>query len=152
MGDAVAFERCRVRALVLFVHLNPKVHASIRSFVRPGVENSLFKAVDAGEEELGNGDLALVVRRFPAVNDLTVRFASRLTTAYEVLAEVWRHTTAAAHFPWMDGPALLDSVVVSCTQGVVAFQHGVLEPPGLAALAKANYALQRQDAQKGVEG
>lgn len=50
---------------------------------------SLFKAVDAGEEELGNGDLALLVRRFPAVNDLTVRFASRLTSAYEVLAEVY---------------------------------------------------------------
>lgn len=49
---------------------------------------SLFKAVDAGEEELGNGDLALLVRRFPAVNDLTVRFAARLTSAYEVLAKV----------------------------------------------------------------
>lgn len=49
---------------------------------------SLFKAVDAGEEELGNGDLALLVRRFPAVNDLTVRFASRLTSAYEVLSQV----------------------------------------------------------------
>lgn len=50
--------------------------------------SSLFKAVDAGEEELGNGDLALLVRRFPAVNDLTVRFASRLTSAYEVLSQV----------------------------------------------------------------
>eukprot|EP00903_Cladosiphon_okamuranus_P013626 g12690.t1 len=49
---------------------------------------SLFKAVDAGEEELGNGDLALLVRRFPAVNDLTVRFASRLTSAYEVLSQI----------------------------------------------------------------
>ncbi|CAB1107852.1 unnamed protein product [Ectocarpus sp. CCAP 1310/34] len=49
---------------------------------------SLFKAVDAGEEELRNADLALLVRRFPAVNDLTIRSASRLTTAYEVLAEI----------------------------------------------------------------
>lgn len=56
------------------------------------LSDSLFKAVDAGEEELRNGDLALLVRRFPAVNDLTVRFASRLTSAYEVLAEVRAYT------------------------------------------------------------
>ena len=45
--------------------------------------------IHAGDEQLGNGDLALLVRRFPAVNDLTVLAASRLTSAsYEVLAEV----------------------------------------------------------------
>lgn len=61
--------------------------------------SSLFKAVDAGEEELGNGDLALLVRRFPAVNDLTVRFASRLTSAYEVLSKVWTAPHDAAYPP-----------------------------------------------------
>eukprot|EP00904_Undaria_pinnatifida_P003613 jgi/Undpi1/13252/HiC_scaffold_8.g02914.m1 len=50
---------------------------------------SLFKVIHAGDEELGNGDLALLVRRFPAVNDLTVLAASRLTSAsYDVLAEI----------------------------------------------------------------
>ena len=43
----------------------------------------------SGEERLGDGDLALLVRRFPAVNDLTLRFASRLTVpSYEILGEV----------------------------------------------------------------
>lgn len=51
--------------------------------------SSLFKSVDAGEEVLGN------VRRFPAVNDLMVRFVSQLTSAYEVLAEVSRKVVGA---------------------------------------------------------
>ncbi|CAN0449820.1 unnamed protein product [Ascophyllum nodosum] len=50
---------------------------------------SLFKVVHSGEERLGDGDLALLVRRFPAVNDLTLRFASRLTVpSYEILGEI----------------------------------------------------------------
>lgn len=70
-----------------FLRLNPP-HPVARVLLCTRLTSSLFKAVDAGEEELGNGDLALLVRRFPAVNDLTVRYASRLTSGYEVLSQV----------------------------------------------------------------
>lgn len=51
--------------------------------------SSLFKVVHSGEKKLRKGDLALLIRRFPAANDLTLRLGRKVTSAtYEVLAEV----------------------------------------------------------------
>ncbi|CAM9263947.1 unnamed protein product [Discosporangium mesarthrocarpum] len=50
---------------------------------------SLCKVVDSGEVELEDCDMNLLLRRFPAVNDLTLRYSSRLSSAsYKALAEI----------------------------------------------------------------
>lgn len=48
-----------------------------------------MKVAHSGEEELEDVDLELFFRRFPAVNDVTLRRATRLTgESYKALAEV----------------------------------------------------------------
>lgn len=50
---------------------------------------SLCKVAHSGEEEIEDVDLALLFRRFPKVNDLTLGYASRPTReTYKALAEV----------------------------------------------------------------
>lgn len=49
----------------------------------------MCKVAHSGEEEIEDVDLALLFRRFPKVNDLTLGYASRPTReTYKALAEV----------------------------------------------------------------